>query len=48
MEFESVEIVLLVRSFLFMLLTSNFIHQSSCSQRTADWISADFYADAVL
>jgi hypothetical protein len=43
-----VEIVLLLRSFLFMLMSSNFIHQSSCSQHATDWISADFYADNVL
>jgi hypothetical protein len=48
MEFESVEIVLLVRPFRFVLPSFNFIHHSSCSQHTADWISADFYADTVL
>jgi hypothetical protein len=48
MESESVEIVWLVRSFLFVLLTSNFIYHSSGSQHTADWIFAVFYADAIF
>jgi hypothetical protein len=34
--FESVEIVLLVRSFLRVLLSSDFIHQSSYCQCTTD------------